>query len=106
MRIPPRHTQTIAVGLLGCLTDLAGRWPRDLRGELGPTALDLAWQFHMWNDGANALRSAALARRCGRWGIANRGGRILWISRIAGPVATYGYLGMRQAVQGRLRKTG
>ena len=89
------ESRHIAAGLLDCLADLNRRWPRKIRRELGPTLLDLAWQFHAWRDTENTRRAARLAQSCGQWSIANRGGRMRWLSRLFGPVGAYWLLAFR-----------
>lgn len=82
-------SQTIEAGQLDCISDLASRWPRTTRRELGPMLLDLAWSFHVRRDFDRASKAAALARVCGQWTISNRGDRLQFISAVLGPVGTY-----------------
>lgn len=81
--------RAIAVQRLNCLGDLCRRWSRTTRRALGPALMEIAWQFHIWGDASNALHAARLARVCGQRSIRSRGRRILWLSKLLGPVLYY-----------------
>lgn len=82
----------VARAMLECLRDLCSRWPASLRVELGPTALETAWNLFRQEDHRSALDAARLAQHCGAWTVGNRGGRIKILSRLVGPYLTYMWL--------------
>ncbi|MCU0791556.1 MAG: glycosyltransferase family 2 protein [Opitutaceae bacterium] len=82
-----------------CLADLAARWPAELRRQLGPSALALAWQMRLRGDLAPARSAAMLAEYCGVDHIADRGARLRWVSRVLGVSLALDWLSLKSGTE-------